>query len=107
MELLIAAFIFYFVIKHAVRKAILEAKSEEMDLGFKNKINNLMDEITEYGNKLILNTTSADLKEQVRGINIDCIEISMSDKSDQEKYSSLKKAENEMVMLKSAKSVYE
>ena len=100
MEILIAAFIFYFVIKHAVRQAIIEAKAKEKELSLQGRINDLIDKITLTGYDLIGSAVTNEYKEDARAINEDCIRISMSNEADEEKYTQLKIKENEMMLLK-------
>ena len=101
MEILIAAFIFYFVIKYAVRQAIIEAKVKENELGLQVRINDLIDKITLTGYDIIGSAATKEYKENARAINEDCIKISMSNESDEEKYTQLKIKENEMILLQS------
>lgn len=101
MELLIAAFIFYFVIKHAVRQAIIEAKVKEAELSIQVKINDLLEKITGIGYDIIGDTSSKGIKGQARFINEECFKISMSNEEDEKKYKQLKIKENEMILLKS------
>ena len=101
MEILIAAFIFYFVIKYAVRNAIIEAKVKEVELSLQVSINELFERITSIGYEIIANTDSKEKKERARFINEDCYRISMSNDLDEEKYTQLKIKENEMNMLRS------
>lgn len=101
MELLIAAFIFYFVIKYAVRQAIIEAKVKETELSIQVKISDLLEKITGIGYGIIGDTSSKEIKEQVRFINEECFTISMSNEEDEKKYAQLKSKENEMILLKS------
>lgn len=107
MEILIAALIFYFVIKHAVRNAIIEAKVKEKELSLQVRINDLIEKITIIGHGVINSTKSKELKHKAKEINDDCFKISISNVSDEDKFAQLKYKENEMVMLKSTESVYE
>lgn len=101
MEILIAAFIFYFVIKHAVRQAIIEAKVKEKELSLQVRINDLLDEITRIGYEIIGSESSKEIKMGARTINEDCIRISMSNDTEEEKYTQFKIKENEMILLQS------
>lgn len=105
--LLVAAFIFYFVIKYAVRNAIIEAKVKESDLSLQVRINDLIDKITGIGYEIISKAQSKELKEKAKEINDDCFKISVSDSPDEEKLRQLKIKESEMNLLKSEEIDYE
>lgn len=105
MEILVAAFIFYFVIKYAVRNAIIEAKVKEAELNLQVSINELFERITSIGYEIIANTDSKEKKEQARFINEDCYRISMSNETNEEKYTQLKIKENEMNMLRNEERI--
>lgn len=90
MEILIAAFIFYFVIKYAVRQAIIEAKVKEKELSLQVRINDLIDTITLTGYEIIGSAATKEYKEDARAINEDCIRISMFNNPEKKKYTQLK-----------------
>lgn len=104
MELLVAAFIFYFVIKYAVRNAIIEAKVKELELSFELRVNDLLEKITSIGNEIIINTKSKEFRDKAKEINDNSLRISISDKTDEEKLSLLKHEENKILTLKNESS---
>ncbi|WP_411843112.1 hypothetical protein [Salinicoccus sp. HZC-1] len=106
MELIVAAFIFYFVIKYAVRNAIIEAKVKELDLSFELRVNDLLEKITSIGNEIIINTKSKKFRDRAKEINDNSLKISISDKTDEEKFSLLKHEENEIMTLKNESSSF-
>lgn len=107
MELIVGAFIFYFVIKYAVRNAIIEAKVQETELSLRLSINDLLEKVISMGNDIIINTKSKSLKVQATVLNDECLKISTSEQTDEEKFAQLKSKENEMVFLKGEMNTFE
>lgn len=101
MELLIAAFIFYFVIKYAVRQAIIEAKVNESKLSTQVKANDLFNKIQNTQYEITGETKSEEVKLKAKEIYDTSFDILISDSADEEKLRQLKIKEDEMILLKS------
>lgn len=100
MELLLAALIFYFVIKYAVREAIIEARVHESELSLQVRINDLIEKITIDAHEMISKTKSKDFREKIKEINNDCSKISISDSTDEEKLRQLILKKSQLAILK-------
>ena len=101
IAILFAAFVFYFVIKYAVRQAIIEAKVKEPELSTQVRANDLFSKIADLEYEIIADKRYKELKEAAKEIYDDSFDILVSDSPDEEKVRQLKIKENEMILLKS------
>ncbi|WP_026859863.1 hypothetical protein [Jeotgalicoccus psychrophilus] len=107
MELIIGAFIFYFVIKYAVKNAITEAKVHETELGNQVRANDLFHKISNIEYEITADKKSKELKKKSKEIYDESFDILVSDRPDEEKIKQLKIKENEMNLLKSERIDFE
>lgn len=101
IAILFAAFVFYFVIKYAVRQAIVEAKVNESKLSTQVKANDLFNKIQNTQYEITGETKSEEVKLKAKEIYDISFDILISDSTDEEKYTQLKIKENEMILLQS------
>lgn len=101
IAILFAAFVFYFVIKYAVRQAIIEAKVNESKLSTQVKANDLFNKIQNTQYEITGETKSEEVKLKAKEIYDTSFDILISDSADEEKLRQLKIKEDEMILLKS------
>ena len=101
IAILFAAFVFYFVIKYAVRQAIIEAKVNEPKLSTQVKANDLFNKIQNTQYEITGETKSEEVKLKAKEIYDTSFDILISDSADEEKLRQLKIKEDEMILLKS------
>lgn len=101
IAILFAAFVFYFVIKYAVRQAIIEAKVKESELSTRIRANDLFNKIQNTQYEITSATKSKEVKLKAKKIYDESFDILISDSADEEKLRQLKIKENEMILLKS------
>lgn len=101
IAILFAAFVFYFVIKYAVRQAIVEAKVNESKLSTQVKANDLFNKIQNTQYEITGETKSEEVKLKAKEIYDTSFDILISDSADEEKLRQLKIKEDEMILLKS------
>lgn len=101
IAILFAAFLFYFVIKYAVRQAIIEAKVNESELSTQVRANDLFNKIQNMQYEITAEAKSKEFKKKSKEIYDDSFGILVSDRPDEEKVRQLKIKENEMILLKS------
>lgn len=101
IAILFAAFVFYFVIKYAVRQAIIEAKVNESKLSIQVKVNDLFNKIQNTQYEITGETKSEEVKLKAKEIYDTSFDILISDSADEEKLRQLKIKEDEMILLKS------
>ena len=101
IAILFAAFVFYFVIKYAVRQAIIEAKVNESDLSVQVRATDLLNKIQNMQYEIAADTKSKEVKLKAKEIYDTSFDILISDSTDEEKYTQLKIKENEMILLQS------
>lgn len=99
--ILFAAFVFYFVIKYAVRQALIEAKVNESELSAQVRTNNLFNQIQNIQYEITADTNSNEVKLKAKEIYDTSFDVLVSDMADEEKVRQLKIKENEMNMLRS------
>lgn len=99
--ILFAAFVFYFVIKYAVRQALIEAKVNESELSAQVRANNLFNQIQSIQYEITADTNSNEVKLKAKEIYDTSFDVLVSDMADEEKVRQLKIKENEMNMLRS------
>ena len=101
IAILFAAFVFYFVIKYAVRQAIIEAKVNESKLSTQVSANDLFNKIQNTQYEITGETKSEEVKLKAKEIYDTSFDILISDSADEEKLRQLKIKEDEMILLKS------
>ena len=101
IAILFAAFVFYFVIKYAVRQAIIETKVNESELSVQVRANDLFSKIANLEYEITADKKSKELRKKSKEIYDDSFDILVSDSPDEEKVRQLKIKENEMILLKS------
>ena len=101
IAILFAAFVFYFVIKYAVRQAIIEAKVNESKLSTQVKANDLFNKIQNTKYEITGETKSEEVKLKAKEIYDTSFDILISDSADEEKLRQLKIKKQEMILLKS------
>ena len=101
IAILFAAFVFYFVIKYAVRQAIIEAKVNESKLSTQVKANDLFNKIQNTQYEITGETKSEEVKLKAKEIYDTSFDILIPDSADEEKLRQLKIKEDEMILLKS------
>lgn len=101
IAILFAAFVFYFVIKYAVRQALIEAKVNESELSAQVRANNLFNQIQNIQYEITADTSSNEVKLKAKEIYDTSFDVLVSDRADEEKVRQLKIKENEMNMLRS------
>lgn len=101
IAILFVAFVFYFVIKYAVRQALIEAKVNESELSAQVRANNLFNQIQNIQYEITADTNSNEVKLKAKEIYDTSFDVLVSDMADEEKVRQLKIKENEMNMLRS------
>ncbi|CDZ99014.1 hypothetical protein BN1048_00133 [Jeotgalicoccus saudimassiliensis] len=101
IAILFAAFVFYFVIKYAVRQAIIEAKVNESKLSTQVRANDLFNKIQNTQYEITGETKSEEVKLKAKEIYDTSFDILISDSADEEKLRQLKIKKQEMILLKS------
>lgn len=101
IAILFAGFVFYFVIKYAVRQAIIEAKVNESELIFQVQANDVFNRIQNMQYEITADTKCKEVKLKAKEIYDTSFDILISDSADEEKLRQLKIKENEMILLRS------
>lgn len=97
--ILFAAIIFYFVIRYAIRDAIIESQVNEVQLSFRQKNDNLILEVIDLESK-ISRQGNPEEKEKAKSIYNNSFEVYSSGKELEEVYKDLQADKDELVLLK-------
>lgn len=97
--ILFAAIIFYFVIRYAIRDAVIESKVKEDELSYRQKNDDLVLEIMDLEFKISKEADSEE-KKKVKLIYDNALIVYYSEKEVKEKFEDLREKKDELVLLK-------
>lgn len=98
--MIVAAIVFYFVIKYAVRQAIIEADVKNESLKYQVKVDELLNELTLY--RLESRVSDSDKKvvlQKLKDINNRSYEIYIADMDAQKRYQQMQRLKQEADIL--------
>ncbi|MGY3777102.1 hypothetical protein [Isobaculum melis] len=105
-SIIVAAFIFYFVIKGAVKKALIEVKANEQELILKYRADEMGDKVALKAGftdgdyfKGIAKEAKESFQKERRDISEQCSAIYLSNKTDEEKYATYRELWQQLVEI--------